>query len=707
MAQPAPPGLAIPPPPAATFSYLDYYRNSSNDPTQGDFGPSQQAINSSLGSTPATALLALAGQGRAKRNGCFVSLREDPAHPDTGSTFLYTAVEKYTSDVGVTSPHDGRTYACAMLPLGRNGQTVELVSEDFELPGDGREFRVPITAHAFHDARTRAGADAKLLPVLEELGVSTPPATTRARAIEVSTTTSAIATTSMYGRNVALVPWPLIQHLLAKRLSPLELYDVASNVLGSTSGCTPFLNWAKLACIRGAPGEYSALYSEMPPMVFADPGLLQARQAIMDEYFPALPPATPAFQAPDSTALFFQEFISDQRRERERERAPKVKTVGETFGPSGERAILLICNVEHSSALPAIWSQVAAFPKKCHQVFLQAFRATAAALGAFTPLPTTTMIQQIQSVQIAGHNVHDLHQGINFFNVRLLDNSTLESAQLSAALVNQGHDFDALAAGETSASLADLTTMRSESARVMLPQSFEDVKKAIGGTLVVYAVLLGMQHPVTVAVQAFFQRYSLLDTSTALSFMIRQWGAHAPAIILRFLQIRVTNYLQGLECGTANVQALDLAVFFERIATWDTGSWTDLPEEFKLVSKKSKGDGSSVSTDSTASTNGSRSTTNSTGTISTKSARLVDENKSFNPDLLPFKEAGKKVKIVDWIKTAQKEAPKINGVPACVSFHVKGQCFQDCKRNADHKKHSKAEDKDLLDWCKLAMPTVA
>jgi len=38
----------------------------------------------------------------------------------------------------------------------------------------------------------------------------------------------------------------------------------------------------------------------------------------------------------------------------------------------------------------------------------------------------------------------------------------------------------------------------------------------------------------------------------------------------------------------------------------------------------------------------------------------------------------------------------------CASYHLRGTCFTNCKRAADHQQHSEEEDALLYGWCQQA-----
>ena len=41
-------------------------------------------------------------------------------------------------------------------------------------------------------------------------------------------------------------------------------------------------------------------------------------------------------------------------------------------------------------------------------------------------------------------------------------------------------------------------------------------------------------------------------------------------------------------------------------------------------------------------------------------------------------------------------------IAMCVSYHLRGACFESCSRKADHGPHSKDENDQLCAWCKKA-----
>lgn len=41
-------------------------------------------------------------------------------------------------------------------------------------------------------------------------------------------------------------------------------------------------------------------------------------------------------------------------------------------------------------------------------------------------------------------------------------------------------------------------------------------------------------------------------------------------------------------------------------------------------------------------------------------------------------------------------------IPMCASYHLRGTCWSNCQRKADHKSHSEEEDATRFEWCKHA-----
>ena len=85
--------------------------------------------------------------------------------------------------------------------------------------------------------------------------------------------------------------------------------------------------------------------------------------------------------------------------------------------------------------------------------------------------------------------------------------------------------------------------------------------------------------------------------------------------------------------------------------------------------------------------------------------QLQVQNKSCNPIFDQFKDKINATKFNDVIKKVGSPPNLKRGgkeIPMCASYHLRGVCWSNCSRRADHAKHSEAEDNELLEWCKEA-----
>ena len=80
-------------------------------------------------------------------------------------------------------------------------------------------------------------------------------------------------------------------------------------------------------------------------------------------------------------------------------------------------------------------------------------------------------------------------------------------------------------------------------------------------------------------------------------------------------------------------------------------------------------------------------------------------NSSVDPRFEEFKTLISKTKFNDVIKKVG-EPPKVTRggkeLSMCASYHLRGTCFSNCNRRADHGPHTEEEHAALHGWCKLA-----
>jgi hypothetical protein len=90
------------------------------------------------------------------------------------------------------------------------------------------------------------------------------------------------------------------------------------------------------------------------------------------------------------------------------------------------------------------------------------------------------------------------------------------------------------------------------------------------------------------------------------------------------------------------------------------------------------------------------------GTTPAKARHLVHNMPGVNPIFATFMRKINSIKIAQAIATAGSDPPSITrggqSTPMCCVWHLKGLCWANCPRAADHDKDFKEEDKLLLLW---------
>ena len=174
-------------------------------------------------------------------------------------------------------------------------------------------------------------------------------------------------------------------------------------------------------------------------------------------------------------------------------------------------------------------------------------------------------------------------------------------------------------------------------------------------------------------------------------------------LILRWAQLQVSYWIERQWSKKNNVRVPDLTKVFRKI---DLGkSWEPrLPEHIMArlfpKSKKSGRDDRDTDADKEKSPrNGDPVKPPDKQKTSSASVNMAYKITMFGTYAIL------KCRVKDVLAVATKRLPKSPHDPAgkqdmCVSFHVKGQCNNNCKCLLDHRAHADEDDEKLLAWCK-------
>ena len=603
---------------------------------------------------------------------------------DAGRTRFIHAAGRFPSTMGVVSPHDGQAYA-----------TLDDVSS-------GLTTTVGFPTLAFG----AVSATALVVPIditTAEAGLTANPGLALLGPIVAGADAKAVRVPSMMW-----VPPPLIPLLIGQRLSPREFFFQVVFPLeaaGTAANFGPFVDWALAAITIVNTGDVHAPTLRAADLVspIGDPAFLGWRQRVLHSRLPSLanptPPATTA--ATTQIASLMADVLQVQRDQRTdaqdaRVRAVRPKTISEFFKQYTTDKLMLLCDVSDEINLPEVWRDIAAGNGKRERNTVEmAIRQSANEFGApeLAPVITPTLVKKIVSVRFVGSDLDNLGEGLSPFCMIVVDHTTVGSEQAYADAVSSAQDYDDLVGGSTAADLSDLKSLKS-SDKFIIPTSYATARAMLTAFLILIGTLLGDSHDLTTEVQGFLTAYTRRE-NFFMGRLQRADSKNGPGRLLRFIQLHTRAYFFSVDTAAtlAERQNVSTPAFKHALHQMTVGDMTWLPE---LPSGYYK-----PSTDPIDSPSPSKTEKDKDKKASATQVRNTKLNIRFDD----FKLAISQSKFNDLIKkVGAPPTVKRNGtdVPMCASYHLRGNCFTNCSRKADHDTHSKQEDDQLYEWCKLA-----
>jgi len=362
-------------------------------------------------------------------------------------------------------------------------------------------------------------------------------------------------------------------------------------------------------------------------------------------------------------------------------------------------------NVETEEQLPEFWFTLAAAPKKQEfstaRDYLDKYSRTSEAFIAVAPIPTPKLLTDLAAVTFVADHEDDLKTGIQPFIV--MDGS----AAYRQATQELARTYTVLAERDVTLSYSDWDNFKIPKDLRSYPTSFYELEQSLGvfGNLI--ATVLGETHPITTSYRIFWSAFCRRFRSR-IHREIDDRKVIKPVHVLRNIQLACFQWFNAKKDGTTP-EAPNFLKILEKIGL-STYTLPTLPLPlYQLIQPKPPsipsptlppslaGTGSASSLDSislaaqsiiSALTNNSLPTRDRTGKTS-----LAVTNPT--PDTTLSAVLPSNVRIKDLMGT--DEAPRNEaGSPMCLSFHIRGACFSNCRRKADHERPLTPKDKQTL-----------
>jgi hypothetical protein len=352
-----------------------------------------------------------------------------------------------------------------------------------------------------------------------------------------------------------------------------------------------------------------------------------------------------------------------------------------------------------------MWIQLANEPRRQDGIVTiqQAFDSTAQSLGLFgVHIPITPdVVAKIRSVALEMANEEDLTTGIHPFTFAYLDTSEIAEAYAIAEQYKMLHD------DQGAPTLQDAITLATPG-RVKLPKSCSEAHIYFQNFRVALHVLMGGNHALTKAYDAFWRRWST-SQQYLLSVHTQQPGMF-PTLAVRWVQLRISLWFAQQAMENAPLEVPNFAELLNNIRLHTPWEPT-LPAHFyntRAITTTQpgttivQGPVGAITMTRVHPTAGSGSGTEAAPILPPIKTRgtIVRKAMPINPAFQKFVDMNLRVRDVLQKAGPNNRVPNNNGgVEMCLSYHLKGVCNSNCSRHGDHREHQPSEDQAIIRWC--------
>jgi uncharacterized membrane protein YgcG len=613
------------------------------------------------------------------------------------------------------SPFRGKVFAYVNDVQDFDIETVLFKGPDYQVPDKYEEMTGVRTWKNIDDYSTKFAADPDLQRVVAPTGLD-------AADDDVSKT--------IVTRRTMFVPFELVPFILTGG-PPMTIREVIATVLpaiqatGLDDVCDPLVDYLMVVATRGQDGTFQE-------PVMDDAGGLPAgavevsrhrRRAILSTQLPALRPAVgadPTLHALLGSMKDIRNSIVVHHNELSLDRHDKNQrlTVEKRWPDKTLDRLCKMCKVANSHDLPPLWHELAGYKKTDgtnRNVIQDAVDRASAELG----IPHCPVVTVQHATAIAGFSF--VGQGDQELGAGVLPFSIIPPNQVSATAVaslqqahNQNMDYNTIMTGSTSITSADASKMRS--AKGYIPSNFEEMLVQVAAYGCLLGALLGTNHPNVKehqgAVNSLIRNQALIK-----QFVTAQHGAKlGSATVLYYFQLRHRAwFVEQWRYDTTNTRAppslnADLQKFSY---TYKIG-FLPRTEHVAILQQLARKPATAVvattaeSNDSPGGSSGGSSNEggggSSTGNGNGRS-RVSNRNRDARVmGEVPLARRIREKSISEALGVAGGPPDTTGGNVRCLSWHLKGKCYSDCPRKADHVVLP-TEDADMLvEWCQRAFP---
>jgi hypothetical protein len=503
-------------------------------------------------------------------------------------------------------------------------------------------------------------------------------------------------------RTCMFVPTKYVHIVLDRRLTPRQLWEQLVGAIianGDAVACAPLIDWVRTCCTLQTDQPVPAVQRTYPTVPLADTELLNHRADVLrrdlpDRFAPRFPNGD-AFQVAPAI-----DELTNQLRLNQADtlaRAVRTTTPSTRWG-EGIRPLFNIHQVHSAAELAPVWGAVASCPRRLERATLQSFATqTAFALGIqnSAPLITPTLATRITDLQFAPHDFDNLDDGVLLFSV-----ASRNLADADAARLNAQH-YDQMLEGSLGATLPNLIQFR-ETDRVSLPTTIAHVSVTLKQYRVLLHMLFTNTHPLTIEFDSFCTVWSLNEP---LLSELSDPSQPIPALILRWLQLRLALWFSTQAHTEQVLPVPNLVELIQRIRLqepwYPTIPARYLPRRTPPVPPPAArfprvGPDPLIPVPvNPAPVNPALAAPGPRGRV----PQNIIRNDTYDNRFAPFRALS--IAISEVFRANRNVPPPLNDQEAamCLSYHIRGSCYDICQRALDHRLQTPDEALRLHTWC--------
>ena len=490
------------------------------------------------------------------------------------------------------------------------------------------------------------------------------------------------------------VPYAYVQFMHNRVLTPRQAWLVAEQIRadGRAADCEIFIDWLRAASTYRAPADandppvMSVAHPDQLTVPLADESLRRQVWSWLTADLPALvvrPAAAVENQIAATTGAMRQEFaLARATADAARAEAKAPKTMSEAH-PTVAPLLRRLCGVEEDADLPTFWKEHATTGGRKHQSLaslqrLVDSRATDPGSSGARIVVSVPLIECITQYRLGSPDTDDLTRGVSPF---------LICPQFFPGAAGTRHEcstYDLITSGSGAAAMSDIRELADP--KLLSPRDALELTCFVGGYSCLLDVLLGENHGAAARLRdhAKFWTHNchalpnMVGADHLAGFLMR---------IMRTLQLITIDYInQALQHGDAAALP-DYSRIEETVRhrTWQNLS--QLPPHY-LQEKATKTTAVPPTTTSQPPTK----------TANTQAPSAVGSGSSSTRPAAVRADAPTSQKNSDWVTKFAESSKTVTALKGeegrpkvCLSYHLRGTCFEACGERATHRALTNAE----------------